>query len=246
MLNRYVCLKQHDEKDCGVACIAMICKQYGLQKSIAKIRNIAGTDQKGTSAFGIVECFKKLGFIAKGIRIQKPEDLFAEFPKPCIAHMIVDGKVLHYVVLHSVSKKKIIVADPAKGLLKITPEEFCKMWTGILILATPDTNFVRGKETKNIYQRFFVLLKPQKRLLFHIFIASLLYTVMSILASFYFKIIMDEILPNDLLNTLLIVSIGIVLLNIFKAILDCFRNYLLYILSQKLDILSSLAFIVMY
>lgn len=236
MFHRYKCIKQHDEKDCGVACIAMICKHYGLLKSIAKIRSIAGTDKGGTSAFGIVKCFEKLGFAAKGIRVQKAEDLFSSFPKPCIAHVVEDGKMLHYVVLYSVNKKRIIIADPAKGVVKLSPDDFFKIWTGVLLLATPDANFIKGNETKNMFQRFFVLLKPQQKLLFHIFIASLLYTILSILSSFYFKIIMDEILPNDLLNTLWMVSIGIILLNIFKSILDSFRNYLLYILSQKLDI----------
>ncbi|NFV14383.1 ABC transporter CbaT, partial [Clostridium sporogenes] len=69
-------VKQHDYKDCGVACLATICKQYGLKYPISKIRQIAGTDKEGTSAFGIIKAAEELGFTAKGVKANKPEDLF--------------------------------------------------------------------------------------------------------------------------------------------------------------------------
>ncbi|EIF2088298.1 ABC transporter CbaT, partial [Clostridium perfringens] len=29
MFRKYYCIKQHDYKDCGCACLATICRQYG-------------------------------------------------------------------------------------------------------------------------------------------------------------------------------------------------------------------------
>ncbi|WP_243154694.1 cysteine peptidase family C39 domain-containing protein, partial [Clostridium thermarum] len=63
---RYVCIKQHDIKDCACACIATISKQHGLKIPISKIREIAGTDKMGTSAYGVVKAAEELGFTAKG------------------------------------------------------------------------------------------------------------------------------------------------------------------------------------
>nr|WP_206199016.1 cysteine peptidase family C39 domain-containing protein [Thermoanaerobacterium sp. PSU-2] len=51
IFKRYVCIKQHDIKDCGAACIAIISKQYGLKIPISKIREAAGTDKQGTSSY---------------------------------------------------------------------------------------------------------------------------------------------------------------------------------------------------
>ena len=45
---KYYCIKQHDITDCGAACLATISKQYGLNLSISKIREAAGTDKQGT------------------------------------------------------------------------------------------------------------------------------------------------------------------------------------------------------
>ena len=150
--------------------------------------------------------------------------------------MVVDGSLLHYVVIHKISKKEVIVADPGKGIVKYTPEEFFKIWTGVLILLVPSAQFKKGDETKGIFSRFFGLLIPQKKLIVNIFMASLIYTILGILGSFYFKFMMDDILPNNLMKTLHIVSVGIILLSVFKLLLNAFRSHLLLYLSQKLDI----------
>ena len=54
--------------------------------------------------------------------------------------------MLHYVVIHKITKKEILIADLGKGLVKYTPEEFFKIWTGVLILLVPTVNFQKGNE----------------------------------------------------------------------------------------------------
>lgn len=246
MFKKYYCVKQHDITDCGAACLATISKQYGFRTSITKIREVAGTDKQGTNAYGVIKAAEKLGFSAKGVKGDK-EAFFSEFPLPCIAHVIVDGGLLHYVVIHKITKKQVIIADPGKGIVKLKPEDFFGenpeegkppkyQWSGVLILMVPDTSFEKGNETKGLFQRFFHLLKPQKRLIVNIFLASILLTIFGILGSFYFKVLIDDILPAGLLKTLHILSIGIILLNLFKVLLSAIRSHLLLYLSQKLDI----------
>ena len=66
--------------------------------------------------------------------------------------------------------------------------------------------------------------------------ASLIYTILGILGAFYFKELLDNVLPNGLKKTLMTLSIGVILLNVFKVLLNAFRSHLLLYLSQKLDI----------
>ena len=120
---KYICIKQHDITDCGAACLATIAKQNGLKLSISKIREVAGTDQQGTNVYGVIKAAEQLGFLAKGVKGDQAA-FFSEFPLPCIAHVVVDGSLLHYVVIHKITKKKIIIADPGRGIVKVTPEEF--------------------------------------------------------------------------------------------------------------------------
>nr|WP_302595379.1 peptidase domain-containing ABC transporter [uncultured Cellulosilyticum sp.] len=234
-MKRYHCIKQYDITDCGAACLATICKQYGLKTPITKIREVAGTDTQGTNGYGVIKAAEQLGFSAKGVRGNK-EAFFSEFPLPAIAHIVVDGTLLHYVVIHKITKKQVIIADPAKGIVKYTPEEFFKMWTGVLILMVPNQSFKKGKETKGLFERFFYLLIPQKSLLIQVFLASLVYTVLGILGAFYMKELLDSILPYGLMKTLHILSLGVIGLYLFQVILNGFRAHLLLYLSQRLDI----------
>lgn len=245
-MKKYYCIKQHDITDCGAACIATISKQYGLTTSISKIREVAGTDKQGTNAYGLIKAAEQLGFAVKAVKGDEAA-FFSEFPLPCIAHVVADGALMHYVVIHKITKKQVIIADPAQGIVKMSPEVFFGKeedpkqsikyrWTGVLVLLIPDVSFKKGNENKGIMSRFIHLLIPQKRLLLHIFLASILLTVFGILAAFYFKILVDEIMPNGLHKTLLAISIGVILLNAFKVLLNALRSHLLLYLSQKLDI----------
>lgn len=232
---KYCCIKQHDITDCGAACLATICKQCGLKIPISKIREIAGTDKQGTNVYGVIKAAEQLGFTAKGVKGDH-KSIFSEFPLPAIAHVLVDKKLLHYVVIHKITKKEIVIADPGKGIVKYKPEEFFNIWTGVLILLVPNNTFKKGNEKKGSLSRFFSLLLPQKKLLLNIFLASLLITIFGIVASFYFRFIMDEVVTNSLENSLTVISIGIITLYILKAIFEYFRNHLMLYLSQKLDI----------
>jgi ATP-binding cassette subfamily B protein len=243
---RYYCIKQHDITDCGAACLATISKQNGYSVSISKIREVAGTDRQGTNLSGLIKAAEELGFDAKGVKGNK-EALFSEFPLPCIAHMIVDGSLLHYVVIHKITEDEIVIADPAEGIVKLKPEEFLGektengkppkyMWTGVLVLLIKNETFRKGDETQGLFHRFIHLLAPQKALLTHIFIASLFYTVLGIVAAFYYKYLIDSILPDSLSRTLTTLSIGIIGLNLIRVVLNAFRSHLLLYLSQKLDI----------
>ena len=236
LFKKFHCIKQHDIKDCGAACLATICRQYGFKIQISKIREVAGTDKDGTSAYGIVKAAESLGFTAKGVRVSKPEDIFQEFPRPAIAHVIIDGTLMHYVVIHKVSRDEILIADPAKGIIKYKPEEFYKIWTGVLILMVPAPNFKKGDETKGLFERFWGLIKVQKSLISNIFISSILITILGIIGSFYFKFLIDDILPNNLDKSLIIVSLAMIVLAVFRIITEFFRSLLLIHMSQNIDI----------
>jgi ATP-binding cassette subfamily B protein len=80
-------IKQRDITDCGAACLGAVSEHYKLQIPISRIRQIAGTDKKGTNVYGLVQAAEKLGFTAKGVKGNK--ESLAQIPLPAIAHVIV-------------------------------------------------------------------------------------------------------------------------------------------------------------
>lgn len=236
MLKRYCCIRQKEIKDCGCACLATICKQYGSKVPIYKIREIAKTDKMGTSAIGIMEASKVLGFSPKAFKAEKQDQIFGEIPLPAIAHVIINKSFQHYVVIHKITKKYILIADPAKGIVKYNPEEFLKIWTGVILTFTKVANFSDLGEGTNLFKKFWELIKPQKGLLLNIFLSSILITIFGIVGSFYFKFLLNTVIPNDLKSTLTMFSIGLIILTLFSVLTSAFRSQLLIHFSQKLDI----------
>lgn len=236
VFKHYYCVKQFDETDCGAACIATVAKQYGLKVPVTQIRRIAGTDIHGTNALGLIKAANELCFTAKGIRIT-PEQLMEadDLPVPMIAHVTKEN-LFHYVVIHEITQKRIIVADPAEGVKCYKADDFFTIWSGVLIILQPDEKFEKGDETRGLFARFLHLMVPHQRLLLEIVFASLLLTVFGLLGTFYFKYLIDDILPDNLTNTLHIISIGMLVLHIFRIILGVFRGQLLLYLSRKIDI----------
>ncbi|WP_206870948.1 peptidase domain-containing ABC transporter [Clostridium zeae] len=236
IFKRYVCIKQHDSKDCGCACLATVCKQYGLTIPISKIRELASTDKEGTSVYGLINAAESIGFDVKAVKSNDFRKIFSNLPFPAIAHVIINKTIPHYVVIHEVSENEIIVADPNVGIVKYKPDDFFEIWTGIIMLMLPNSRFEQGNQSKGSFKRFLSLLKPQKGLIVNIFLASVLYTAFGIGGSFYYQYLVDNVLQYNIENTLNVISIGFVMLSIFGVLLNTFRTQLLLYLTQRIDV----------
>lgn len=188
-----ITIKQHDITDCGAAYLASISAHYNLQLPIARIRQYAGTDKKGTNVLGLIEASEKLGFEAKGVRGEL--DSLFKIPKPAIAHIIVKEQLQHYVVIYEVTKEYIKIMDPGDGKIhKKTHSVFLKEWTGILVLLLPKEDFVIGNEKVSVLKRFWFLLKPHKFVLLQAFVGAVIYTLLGFSMSIYIQKITDHVL----------------------------------------------------
>ncbi|WP_421943186.1 peptidase domain-containing ABC transporter [Pedobacter sp.] len=209
-------IKQHDVTDCGAACLASIAIHYGLDMPIARIRQYASTDKKGTNVLGLIEAATRLGFSAKGVKADY-DNLFS-IPLPVIAH-VIQNNLPHYVVLYSIHSDYIEVMDPAYGeMQKLTHNEFRQKWTGVLLMLLPGDDFTAGTERISLEKRFLYLLLPHKSILIQVLIGAVFYTILGLSSSIFLQKIVDNVLPEgntNLLNLMGTVMIIIILLQIF-------------------------------
>ena len=207
-------IKQHDIKDCGAACLASVGAHYKVQLPIAKIRQYANTDKRGTNVLGMIEAAEKLGFTAKGVK--GGIDAIDKIPLPAVAHVIVQEQLHHYVVIYSVSKNKIEVMDPAFGKIEsYTFEAFQKMWTGVLILFAPSDDYKVTNQKVSATTRFWQLVQPHKTILLQALFGAIIFTVLGLATSIYVQKITDYVLVDGnrkLLNLLSISMIAIIIL----------------------------------
>lgn len=241
-MKQFTHIQQQDEKDCGVACIAMILKHYKTEIPIHKLRDFSGTDLEGTSAFGLKKTFEKLFFDCPAIQADNDVWKEKELPLPLIAHILIDNSYMHYVVVYKINGETLSIDDPARGKIKKTVEEFAKEWTGILLLPTPKDSYVPSKEKVARISSFLPVIWLQKGFVFHIIVASIFITLFGIGSSYYFQGILDYFIPNHTRSTLNIVSVGLIVVYLFRVMFEYSRNYLLVILGQRMSMVVMLQY----
>ena len=192
------------------------------------------TNKNGTTAYNIVEACKQIGFSSKGIKTKLSNITKENIVLPCIAHVIIDKKFKHFVVIYKIdfSKKQLLIADPMNNIKKLSFADFEKIFDGILIILYP---IKKLPFEKNISLTEFIIsaIKMHKTLLLNIVILSVFVTMFSIISSFYIKYVLDG-LSN--VNNLLLIFLFFLFINLFKILSDFFRNKILIYLNQKIDL----------
>ena len=228
-------IKQHDITDCGAACLASVAAHYHLQLPIARIRQYAGTDKKGTNVLGLLEAAQKLGFEAKGVR--GDFDSLFKIPKPAIVHVIVKEVLHHYVVIYELTKTHITIMDPAYGkLLKKSHEEFRKEWTGVLVILEPEENFVKGNEKVSVYKRFWFLLKPHKWVLLQALAGAVVYTLLGFSTAIYIQKLTDFVFVGGNTRLLNLLSVIMLILLVLQLLIGVFKDVFLIKSGQQIDV----------
>ncbi len=251
-------IRQHDKKDCGPACLATICRFYGLKIPLVKMRELTQVDKQGVSLFGLTEASKKLNIDAKALQGNWSELLEeiknSKIKLPIIAHVITSDNLDHYIVVIQISRNKIKVFDPAKGKLSYTFDSFNKIWTGYLITFEMMKEFKPDNLEKHLWVKYFQLLIKQRKSFLIILLISLFFSLCSILTSYSYKFIIDRfVLQNNTLPNYDLLPVGLyeqlvkiltniqyfflamIILYLVRSILDFVRGIIQAKLSQSIE-----------
>lgn len=230
-------VKQRDITDCGAACLASVSSHYKLGMPVARIRQIAGTDTKGTNVLGMVQAAERLGFSAKGVRGN--QESLSKIPLPAIAHVVVERNKMqlhHYVVIYKYHDNSVTYMDPGDGVMHTdSVEEFMKIWSGVLILMMPNNDFVARNEKVSNWKRFIFLLAPHKSVLAQSLVGALFYTILGLSTSIYIQKITDEVLPAGNYHLLNLLSAGMILILAFQILLGINQTLFMLKTGQKID-----------
>ncbi len=251
MLERYPCIRQRDETDCGAAVLATVARCHGLPLSVAYIRDLAGTDLLGTNLLGLSIAAEKIGFRATGLQAQW-QHLIERVSCPVVCHVITEAGQNHFVVVHKLGRRKLVVADPATGTTTWTKEEFLARWQvhrqrdehgepvgesfGVLLMLAPTPALRQTDNSRSRWSRLWAILRPRLPLLWEAFLCSILATLLALGASFFIQVLIDQVLVHEKPNVLDLLALGMFLLILFRTAFGLLRQYLLVHLAQKIDL----------
>lgn len=232
--------------DCGPTCLRMVAKFYGKNYSLQNLRDRCHITREGVSLLGISDAAESIGFRTTGVKVTWRQ-MVEEMPLPCIVHW----NQRHFVVVYDVVKKhgvyKVMVADPASGLLEYTEEDFRGLWLeserkteGIALILEPTPKFYEeeGDDERRHYGFGYVLkyLRPYRTYIIQILLAMLTASVISLLMPFITQSVVDKGIGTGSLSLIVVLLIAQLTLTLGGLANNLIRSWLMLHTTSKVSI----------
>nr|WP_026732817.1 peptidase domain-containing ABC transporter [Fischerella sp. PCC 9605] len=237
LTRRYPFYAQQSASDCGAACLVMIGNYWGKRFSVNRLRDMTNVSRSGASLRAIATAAEGLGFATRPVRASF--DKLAEQPLPAIAHW--EGR--HFIVVYEITRKQVIVGDPAIGQRALTPKEFKEGWTGYALLLQPTALLKDAKNESAGFWKFFELVKPHYWVLLEVFIASVLIQIFGLVTPVFTQLLLDRVLVQRSVTTLNAVVLGMIIFGLFRVAMNGVRQYLLDHTANRVSISLLVGFI---
>lgn len=232
--------------DCGPTCLRMVAKFYGKNYSLQNLRDRCHITREGVSLLGISDAAESIGFRTTGVKVTWRQ-MVEEMPLPCIVHW----NQRHFVVVYDVVKKhgvyKVMVADPASGLLEYTEEDFRGLWLeserkteGIALILEPTPKFYEeeGDDERRHYGFGYVLkyLRPYRTYIIQILLAMLTASVISLLMPFITQSVVDKGIGTGSLSLIVVLLIAQLTLTLGGLANNLIRSWLMLHTTSRVSI----------
>lgn len=233
---KYPIILQHNEEDCGPACLATISKYYGQQFTITRVREASGTGQLGTTLLNLKQGAQVLGFNARGVKAALELVDKKQIPLPAIIHW----KGNHWTVLYGRKNQKYIIADPLVGVRTLTKEALLKGWTNsVMLLLEPRVDFLQQPDDRGKIGGFKALI--QRFLNYRLILAEALLLnfvvgLLSLLSPFLIQILTDDVLVRGDTQLLTGIALGILTMSFISSCLQWVQGNLVSHFAHRLEL----------
>jgi len=234
--------------DCGPTCLRMIAKFYGKHYNPESIRSNSGFSKEGVSLLGLSEAAEKIGFRTRGVQISFNQ-ISNEVTLPCILHWDHNHFVVAFPNAFRKSKHYIIIADPSKGVIRYTKNEFLQKWistkidngdsVGTALLLEPCPEFYDKQEEKNRNVNWSFLLRylpKNKWQIGQVIISLIIASILQFIFPFLTQSIVDTGINTQNLHFLTIILIAQLMLVFTKTFIEFIRSRLLLNISTNINL----------
>ena len=221
---------QTEASECGLACLAMVANYLGVRTDLPSLRLRFALSRKGANFEGMVRVAAAIGLDSRPLKLDMHN--LPELQLPCILHWDMN----HFVVLKSVSARRIVVHDPAIGVRTFTHDEFAPHFTGIAMELSPAAGFAPHSERVEFTLRGLMgRISGLKRGLGQILALALALEVVVIALPFYLQWVVDQALLAADRELLGVLALGFGLLVALQAGMGAVRGWWVATLSARLN-----------
>ncbi|MEI3853657.1 MULTISPECIES: peptidase domain-containing ABC transporter [unclassified Ensifer] len=214
--NRVVPIRQEETHECILACVAMLSSYHGKTRTLAALRSRFPGLSRGGTLRDLMGISRIIGLGARAVRAEL--DNINQLALPCILHWNFN----HFVVLEEVTKKGVVLLDPANGRRKVDLASFSRQFTGIAVELAPLPTFFEkspsSDEEKSPQRLPLILLNTYKAPITIFVVIASISMIFSLVTPLAIQIIVDEVIAKDDRDLLVVIAGAFLLANLISAI----------------------------
>jgi ATP-binding cassette subfamily B protein len=142
----------------------------------------------------LVFAAKKLGLNAEGGRGNYEALLSSKMP--CIAHVTVDDRQTHYLIIYRITKTSVLLGDPGKGLYKLSRENFERIWNSNSVILLKPQKILYNKLQIHWTQWIFSYFKQESLWINQSVFLGIIYTLLGLITAVLIQRLIDELIPS--------------------------------------------------
>ncbi|MDO9518678.1 MAG: peptidase domain-containing ABC transporter [Pseudohongiella sp.] len=223
------CILQSERTECGLACLAMIATYFGNKIDLNSLRRDHAVSGRGANLADILGIAEALSMSTRALKLEL-EDLSA-LQLPAVLHW----DMTHFVVLKKISKKGLVINDPAVGERTYGFNEAGRHFTGIAVEFTPAAGFVpQTRILRSKLTDLFVRYPGFMSSVVQLFLLSMCLQLVSIGGAFFMQTVIDESLSKQDPDILKILATGFALLALSGVVMAYARSQVQLYFSNQL------------
>jgi ATP-binding cassette, subfamily B, bacterial HlyB/CyaB len=219
--------------DSGLIALAAIAAHYRIASDPAQMSHELGLGETAASAEDLVRAARKIGLKA-AILVKQTIKRLTSSPMPVILGM-ADGTFA--VLTHRLPDGRLRLINPvtrAQSLL--TVEEFLPTWSGTLVMVTRRAGGAGADPKASHFSWFLPSIWRYRRPLGHVLFASLFVQLFALITPLFFQVVIDKVLLHKGMSTLVVITVGLLLIGLFDVILQYLRSYALNHTTSRIDV----------
>lgn len=228
---------QMEAVECGAAALGIVLGFHRKFVPLEQLRQACGVSRDGSKASNVVKAARSYGFEAKGFRYEPAQALALGVP------VIVFWNFNHFVVLEGVTKAGVHLNDPASGPRTISPEEFDRGFTGVVLVITPGPGFQPEGRPEGILSALAQRLPLREPAFIYLVIAGLLAVLPGLVLPIFSKVFIDEYLIGRMHEWVRPLLIGMAATMALHGTLTWLQRHYLARFHAKLSITTSSRFL---
>ena len=229
------------EVDTLLACLLFLSKHHERPASAESLTTGLAIYDTVMSPSMFSQSARRIGLITKTVK-RKIKDI-STLALPAVMMLGTNRSCVLLDMDTKTQKARVIMPDINDGEMTITLDELDKEYNGYMLVIKPAYNFDNRIKREVVVDQpkkwFWGAMKRNKNIYTKVVFAALIINMFILATPMFTMNVYDRVLPNNALETLWVLAIGILVVMVFDFILKLMRAHFIEVAGKRADIVMS-------